>query len=112
MTYGELLHIDPADGARLRAQRPDVERAERLAGGFRALGEPTRLSLALALQDGRELCVCDLSWIAERPQNLVSHHMKILKAEGVVRSRRQGKMTMYSLTGKGAALLGALDTAG
>ena len=67
------------------------------------------VAFALALRDGHELCVCDLWWIAERPQNLVSHHMKALKAQGVVRSRRDGKMTMYTLTDKGHALLGALD---
>jgi ArsR family transcriptional regulator, lead/cadmium/zinc/bismuth-responsive transcriptional repressor len=95
-------------GRRLRAVRPTADQAERWAGGYRALGEPTRLSLALALRDGRELCVCDLSWIAERAQNLVSHHMKVLKAEGVVRSRKDGKMTMYTLTERGQALLGAI----
>ncbi|HEY7257590.1 MAG TPA: metalloregulator ArsR/SmtB family transcription factor [Gaiellales bacterium] len=108
--FGELLHIDAAHGERLRATRPSIEEAERLAGGFRALGEPTRLSLALALRDGHELCVCDLSWIVERPQNLVSHHMKALKAQGVVRSRRDGKMTMYTLTAKGRSLLGVIDS--
>lgn len=107
--FGELLHIDAAHGERLRAARPTAEDAERLAGGYRALGEPTRLSLALTLRDGRELCVCDLSWIVERPQNLVSHHMRALKAQGVVRSRRDGKMTMYALTAKGSALLAALE---
>ena len=107
--FGELLHIDGAHGERLRAARPSLEEAERLAGGFRALGEPTRLSLALALRDGHELCVCDLSWIVERPQNLVSHHMKALKAQGVVSSRRDGKMTMYTLTGKGRSLLGVIE---
>ncbi len=65
----------------------------------------------MALTCGQELCVCDLSWIAERPQNLVSHHMKILKAEGLASSRRDGKMTMYSLTDKGRTLLGALQVA-
>jgi len=107
-SHGELLHIDAREGRRLRADRPTGDQAERLAGGYRALGEPTRLSLALVLRDGRELCVCDLSWIAERAQNLVSHHMKVLKAEGVVRSRKDGKMTMYTLTDRGHALLGAI----
>lgn len=109
MAHGELLHLDVAEGERLRAARPAAARAEELAGGFRALGAPTRLALALSLAGGRELCVCDLSWIAERPQNLVSHHMKALKAGGVVRSRRAGKMTMYQLTAKGRALLAALE---
>ena len=35
--------------------------------------------------------------------------MKALKAQGVVRSRRDGKMTMYTLTEKGHALLASLD---
>ena len=111
MSYGELLHIDATRGRALRAARPGLEHAERLAGGFRALGEPTRLALALTLRDGDELCVCDLSWIAERPQNLISHHMKVLKAGGVVSSRREGKMTMYSLTDHGRSLLGVLGEA-
>jgi DNA-binding transcriptional ArsR family regulator len=61
--------------------------------------------LAAALRDG-ELCVCDLSWIAERAQNLVSHHVRALRAAGLVRSERRGKLVMYSLTDDGHALLG------
>ena len=112
MTHGKLLHIDAHRARRLRAARPAAERAERLADGYRALGDPTRLQLALALVDGGELCVCDLAWIAERAQSLVSHHMKVLKAGGIVRSRKQGKMTMYSLTDRGAALLAASSVEG
>ncbi len=105
MEHGELLHIDPAEGEWLRSQRPAEDTAELLAGAYHALGDPTRLTLALALRGDRELCVCDLSWIVQRSQNLVSHHMKVLKARGLVRSRKQGKMTMYALTDRGAALL-------
>jgi DNA-binding transcriptional ArsR family regulator len=111
MTDAAPLHLSGPDGARLRAARPAAEEAVRIAGGYRALGEPTRLTLALALTSGEELCVCDLSWIAERPQNLVSHHMKVLKSEGLVQARRDGKMTMYTLTGKGRALLSAAGEA-
>ncbi len=106
-THGELLHIDPREGARLRAARPEGEHAARVARRFRALGDPTRLGLALALSQahGSELCVCDLSWIAERPQNLVSHHMQVLRREGIASARREGKMTMYSLTPAGEQML-------
>jgi ArsR family transcriptional regulator, lead/cadmium/zinc/bismuth-responsive transcriptional repressor len=105
--HGELLHIDEREGRRLRQERPATEAAERVAARFRALGDPTRLTLALALRDARELCVCDLSWISERAQNLVSHHMKNLRAEGLVRSRRDGKMVIYSLTAQGKAMVDA-----
>jgi len=109
MTDGVLLHIDEDHALRLRGARPPAEAAERLADAYRSLGDPTRLALALALAHGDELCVCDLAWIAQRAQNLVSHHMKVLKAAGIVRSRKEGKMTMYSLTERGAALLAAAD---
>ncbi len=105
--HGELLHIDHRTGIALRRSRPAPEVAAEVAGRFRALSDPTRLALAMALRDGRELCVCDLSWIAERSQNLVSHHMRSLRSEGLVRSRREGKMTMYSLTHAGQALVDA-----
>jgi ArsR family transcriptional regulator, lead/cadmium/zinc/bismuth-responsive transcriptional repressor len=49
--------------------------------------------------------VCDLSWITERAENLVSHHVRALRGAGLVRSRREGKMVMYQLTGRGRALL-------
>jgi ArsR family transcriptional regulator, lead/cadmium/zinc/bismuth-responsive transcriptional repressor len=105
--HGQLLHIDRKSATALRRARPDAEEADQVAGRFRALADPTRLSLALALRGEDELCVCDLSWIAERSQNLVSHHMRSLRSEGLVRSRREGKMTMYSLTPAGEELVRA-----
>jgi DNA-binding transcriptional ArsR family regulator len=48
---------------------------------------------------------CDLAWIAERSQTLVSHHVRTLRTHGLVRSRREGKMVMYSLTDEGRSLL-------
>ena len=82
--------------------------AEAAAGKARALDDPTRLTLAAALLEADELCVCDLAWIVERAQNLVSHHMRALRAQGVVCSRRQGKMVMYALTDEGRALVEAV----
>ena len=84
--------------------RPAAEALERIATGAKALGDPTRL----ALRAGEELCVCDLSWVVERNEKLVSHHVRTLKAAGIVRSRRDGKMLMYSLTHTGGGLLDAV----
>jgi ArsR family transcriptional regulator, lead/cadmium/zinc/bismuth-responsive transcriptional repressor len=102
--HGDLLDIDEPQALALRAARLDADSAGLAAERFRALSDPLRLVLALALRDGRELCVCDLSWIAQRPQNLTSHHMKVLKGAGIVSARKQGKMTMYRLTDEGARL--------
>jgi DNA-binding transcriptional ArsR family regulator len=78
---------------------------ESAAGRAHALSDPTRLTLASALLGVNELCVCDLAWIVERSQNLVSHHARALRASGIVRSRREGKMVMYALTKDGRALV-------
>jgi DNA-binding transcriptional ArsR family regulator len=101
----ELLCLDLLTAERVRASRLDAEAADAAAGRARALADPTRLMIAAALRDVDELCVCDLSWVMERSQNLVSHHVRALRHHGVVRSRRDGKMVMYGLTAEGRALL-------
>ena len=60
MEHGQLLHIDTAEGERLRSQRPADDTAEALAGAYHALGDPTRLTLALALR-GDPSCACATS---------------------------------------------------
>jgi DNA-binding transcriptional ArsR family regulator len=102
---GELLHIDEPVATRIRHAGLPAPDAERVAGALKGLADPTRLNLALALRDGQELCVCDLSWIVQRAQNLVSHHMKVLRTEGLVTARKEGKMTMFQLTPTGSALV-------
>jgi ArsR family transcriptional regulator, lead/cadmium/zinc/bismuth-responsive transcriptional repressor len=101
----DLLCLDLPRAEELRKARLDPHVAEELAAGAKALGDPTRLTLAVALRDGGELCVCDLSWVVERSENLVSHHVRALRTAGLVRSRREGKMVMYTLTGRGQELL-------
>jgi DNA-binding transcriptional ArsR family regulator len=103
----DLLCLDLPLAEELRARRLALDAAESAAGRARALADPTRLMLAAALREGGELCVCDLAWISERSQNLVSHHLRALRAEGLARSRRDGKMVIYSLTPIGGQLLEA-----
>ena len=54
------------------------------------------------------MCVCDLAWIVERAENLVSHHLRALRAAGLADYRRDGKMALYSLTEHGRGLLDVL----
>jgi DNA-binding transcriptional ArsR family regulator len=103
----DLLCLDLAKAERLRANLPPTGDLERAAGSFKALTDPTRVAVMLALADGGNCCVCDLSWVVGRDEKLVSHHVRLLKSLGVVRSRRDGRMVMYELTELGAALAGA-----
>src|SRR6058998_4011889 len=104
----DLLCLDLRVAERLRKKRLAPEDAEVAAGKARALSDPTRLMLAAALLETNELCVCDLAWVAERSQTLVSHHVRALRNHGIVRSRREGKMVMYSLTKEGRSVLASV----
>lgn len=100
------LDLPRAEIIRKNRLRPEVAQLHaRRAGG---LADPTRLTLAAALHEAGELCVCDLSWISERATNLVSHHLRALRTQGLVRSRRDGKLVMYALTEVGSDLVRAV----
>ena len=104
----DLLCIDAPRAEAIRQSLLGEEATQEAADRAKALSDPTRLALAAALGEGGELCVCDLAWISGRTQALVSHHLRILRAERLVRSRRDGKLVMYSLTEEGRSLLGAV----
>src|SRR4051812_12934254 len=101
----DLLCLDLPKAEAARASRPSEREARALAAEFRTLGDPTRLTIALALRETDELCVCDLAWIVERAENLVSHHVRALRAAGLADYRRDGKMALYALTDQGRGLL-------
>jgi DNA-binding transcriptional ArsR family regulator len=102
----DLLCLDLPRAEAIRAQL-DPAAAEAAAARAKALGDPTRLMIALALRSGDELCVCDLAWIAGRAENLVGHHLRTLRSAGLARSRRDGKIVFYALTEAGRDLLDA-----
>ena len=102
----DLLCLDLPRAEAIRQRlRPEV--AAQAAGRARALADPTRLLIALALRDGGELCVCDLAWITSRAENLVGHHLRALRAAGLADSRREHKIVFYTLTATGRQLLDA-----
>jgi DNA-binding transcriptional ArsR family regulator len=106
----ELLCLDLPKAEALRHGLPPAEVLEASAARVKALTDPTRLAVLLALRAGETCCVCDLAWIVGRDEKLVSHHVRLLKSLGVVSSRRDGRMVMYELTDAGAALVDAFDS--
>jgi ArsR family transcriptional regulator, lead/cadmium/zinc/bismuth-responsive transcriptional repressor len=104
----ELLCLDLPKAERVREVLPGTDALEALSAGPKALGDPTRLAIALALNAGESACVCDLAWIVGRDERLVSHHVRLLKAAGLARSERDGKMVIYELTSRGRSLLDAV----
>jgi len=60
-----------------------------------ALAEPNRLAILNFLKDG-ERCACEIHPKLGLPQNLSSHHLKILKDLKLLKSRREGVKIIYS----------------
>lgn len=108
----DLLCLDLPKAEQVRGSLPATKALERLAAEAKALGDPTRLAVALALEAGDSACVCDLAWIVGRDERLVSHHLRLLKGAGLAHSERDGKMVMYELTERGRFLLTAVAAQG
>jgi DNA-binding transcriptional ArsR family regulator len=107
----DLLCLDLPQAEAVRARLAGEEQARTLAARAKALGDPTRLRIAAALQLGGQLCVCDLAWITDLPAKLVSHHCGVLRTAGLAESERQGKLVLYRLTDAGQRLLTTLTVA-
>ena len=69
---------------------------ERVAKTFQLLAEPSRLKLVLALLKG-EMCVYHLTEVSGGTVSGVSHQLRILRDNGIVKSKRFGRNVEYSI---------------
>jgi ArsR family transcriptional regulator, lead/cadmium/zinc/bismuth-responsive transcriptional repressor len=91
--------VDRERVASVRAALPAPDLIDVLADGvFAVLADAGRLRLLIALLEGGELCVCDLAAVAGLSESAASHALRLLRAHGVVKVRRAGRMAFYSLT--------------
>lgn len=96
-----MTRNDPAcapNQHRTRALAPSVSEhsMERAARIFRALGDPARLRLLAMLSQG-EACVTEVAGAAGDELSTVSQRLRVLRAEGLVSRRREGKHILYGL---------------
>jgi DNA-binding transcriptional ArsR family regulator len=75
-----------------------MKKVEDLSGIFKALGDPTRLSIVLLLYKHRgALCVNALTNMLSITQSAVSQHLRVLKDIGLIRGSRIGSHVHYSI---------------
>ena len=67
-----------------------------LAELFKVFGDSTRIRILFVLFEA-EVCVCDLAAVLSMTQSAISHQLRILKQNKLVKSRREGKSVFYSL---------------
>lgn len=71
-----------------------LEEAARL---FKALGDETRLAILRQLQEQGEVCACNFLACCELAQPTVSHHLKVLREAGLVKTEKRGLWVYYTL---------------
>lgn len=69
---------------------------EILSTTFKAMSDPTRLKIIYVLSKS-SMCVCDIASLLDMTQSAISHHLRILRDLNLVKSRREGKLVIYSL---------------
>lgn len=76
---------------------PDEDLLFDLAELFKIFGDSTRIKILFALL-GKELSVGELADVLGMTQSAISHQLRILKTNGLVRFRREGKSLIYTLS--------------
>lgn len=89
-----IIHKDIVD--KVRKSLPDEEVLYDLADLFKAFSDSTRIKILHALFK-EELCVCDLAALLDMTQSAISHQLRVLKNNRLVKFRRDGKVIYYSL---------------
>lgn len=94
--YSDLHSISEAKARDILESLPEQASIDSQSEIFRALSDPTRVKI-LYLLSSEEMCVHDLTTLINSSQSSVSHHLKILKLNNLVKARREGKAVYYSL---------------
>ncbi len=80
----------------VRETMPEETELYDLAELFKVFGDSTRIRILFVLFEA-EVCVCDLASALNMTQSAISHQLRILKQNKLVKSRRDGKSVFYSL---------------
>jgi ArsR family transcriptional regulator len=94
-----LTDVSKCSVAPLAREPLTVEAAADLAVRLKALSDPVRLRLlsVVASHAGGEACVCDLSVGIDLTQPTISHHLKVLRNAGLLRSERRASWVYYAV---------------
>ena len=75
----------------------DIQKLEMAASKLRAMAHPMRIAIIDLLTANKKLTVTEIYERLSIEQASASHHLNILKNKGLLESKRDGKMILYSL---------------
>ncbi|MBC7515264.1 MAG: winged helix-turn-helix transcriptional regulator [Alkalinema sp. FL-bin-369] len=89
-----LVHLDAV--RQIQPELLPIEKAQRMADFFSILADPTRLRLLSALAQ-QELCVCDLAVSLKMGESAISHQLRVMRSQRILKYRKEGRNVYYSL---------------
>lgn len=92
-----LIHEKQINNAKKEMLNEDIYM--QLSETFRLFGNPTRLKI-MTLLSAEDLCVCDICEILDMSQSAVSHQLRTLRGQNLVKYKKEGKQARYSLADK------------
>ena len=92
---GNVIHSDIVE--RVQKSMPDDNTLYNVVNLLKAFGDFTRIRILFALYQA-EMCVCDISCLLNMTISAVSHQLRVLRNNNLVKYRRDGKEVFYSLS--------------
>ena len=88
-------HLDLIERGRERL--PETTELYDLSDFFKVFGDSTRLGILFAI-DGAPMCVCDIAAVLGMTKSAVSHQLKVLRQNRLVKYNKVGKNVFYELS--------------
>ena len=90
------MTIDEKTAEEIDNKMPDESELYDLADLFKVFGDSTRIKILYVLFEN-EMCVYDIASILNMTQSAISHQLRILKQNRLVKFRKEGKTVLYTL---------------
>lgn len=89
-----IVHKEKVDTVKNKLIKKDLSSLIVLGECF---SNSSRIKIFYALENFKEMCVCDLAELLDASIAITSHHLRFLKKHGMAKSRQDGKVVYYSL---------------
>ncbi len=92
----EYMTISPKTVGEIKEKMPEESKLYELADLFKVFGDSTRIKILYVLFEN-EMCVYDIANLLNMTQSAISHQLRVLKQNRLVKYRKEGKTVLYTL---------------
>jgi ArsR family transcriptional regulator len=96
MSESKCKYCDQEQVNLIKSHMPDEDTLMDLSEFFKVFGDSTRIKIICVLFEG-EMCVSGIVDVLEMSQSSISHQLRFLKSQRIVKARKAGKQVFYTL---------------